>query len=446
MARRRVSPEPFEVQIDSLDRQGRGRAAHNDRTLLVHGALPGESVRVKNLFGRRFRNQAEVLDVLEAAPERVTPPCPSFGACSACSLQHLAEAEQLAFKQKHLLSLLQESGGLRPERVLPPLSGARWSYRRKARLSVRDVPAKGRVLVGFRERDARFVMDMQTCHTLATPIADALPQLSRLLGSLDARSQIPQLEASCGDEQAALVLRHMEPLSAADQERLQRFELATGLRLYLQPKGPDTVHPLTSGPSQLRYALPAFDLEFRFEPLDFVQVNGSMNQLMIQQALELLALKPEHRVLDLFCGLGNFTLPLARQAGSVLGLEGSEELVARGLENARHNGLDQVSFRAVDLYGEQLQAQWPNETFDAVLLDPPRSGAEAVLPLIAATGASKLLYVSCNPETLASDAALLVRDHGYRLSAAGAMDMFPQTTHIEAMALFTRSGETVGGA
>lgn len=442
MGRRRKLPsEPFELSTGALDAKGAAAATHDDSKLRVWGALPGERVQARYLFGRRFRGQAETLEVLEASDDRVDAPCPSFGTCSACTLQHLSRAGQLAFKQGRLLELLDEQapgGALQPERILPPLDADRWHYRRKARLSVREVRGKGRVLVGFRERDGRFVTDMQACHTLFTPVAEALPSLSALLGDLDASASIPQIEATCGDEAIALVLRHLEPLSEGDLARLRYFEAETGLRWYLQPKGPDTVAPLVAGASRLRYALPEEGLVFDFEPLDFVQVNQSLNQRMIAQALELLDIEAGERVLDLFCGLGNFTLPLARRAASVLGLEGSESLVRRAEANAQGNGIENVRFAAVDLYGDAVDAAWPEEAFHAVMLDPPRSGAAPVLERLAATGARRVLYVSCNPETLASDARELVQAHGFRLAAAGAMDMFPQTTHIEAMALFER--------
>lgn len=437
MSRRRLPVEPFEVRIEALDASGAGRAEYDGRALAVWGALPGERVLARHLLGRRLRGQAETVEVLEAAPARATPPCPSFGTCSACSLQHLEPAAQLAYKQDRLLGLLASAGGVAPRRALEPLSADRWHYRRKARLSVRHVAKKGRVLVGFRERDARFVTDMAECHTLDRRIADALPALATLVGAMDARARIPQIEVSCGDDEAALVVRHLDALSEADRTRLAEFEVQAGLRVFLQPRGPDTVAPLNPGASRLAYALPDEQLRFAFEPLDFVQVNQGLNRRMVARALELLAPEAGERVLDLFCGLGNFTLPLARRCAEVVGLEGSESLVARAAANAAANRIDNARFHAVDLYGEGIDAAWPVGPVDAVLLDPPRSGAEPLLARIAAAGARRVLYVSCNPETLARDAGALVRTHGYVLECAGAMDMFPQTTHIEAMALFT---------
>ncbi|MEM1411563.1 MAG: 23S rRNA (uracil(1939)-C(5))-methyltransferase RlmD [Pseudomonadota bacterium] len=439
MARRRLPSEPFEVQIEGLDAHAAGLTEHDGRPLRVWDALPDERVRARYLFGRRFRGQGQTLEVLAASPDRVFPPCAFYGTCSACSLQHMANDRQLDFKQARLLALLNREGGLVPEHVLPPLQASRWQYRRKARLSVRWVPRKERVLVGFRERDGRFVTDMDACQTLHPYVAEALPALSELLHGLDARATIPQLEASCGDESAALVVRHLEALSEADEQRLASFERTSGLRLYLQPKGPDTVQPLTPGPSRLNYRLDAEDLTYTFEPLDFVQVNAALNAAMVAQAMDLLQPQATDHVLDLFCGLGNFTLPLARRSASVLGLEGSSTLVGRAQANAQANGLANARFSAVDLYGALPPEAWPAQSVDLILLDPPRSGAGPLIANMAATGARAILYVSCNPETLASDASALVRDHGYRLDAAGAMDMFPQTAHIEAMALFVRA-------
>jgi 23S rRNA (uracil1939-C5)-methyltransferase len=445
MARKRVSRAPYELTIDALDSSGNGLAVHEDKALTVRGALAGERVMARHLLGRRGRGLAETVEVLEPAAMRVTPPCTYFGTCSACSLQHMDLPDQLQFKQDVLLKVLAEQG-VAPEKLLAPLAAERWSYRRKARLSVRYVKGKGRVLVGFREHDGRFVTDMLSCQTLHPLVAEALPALSELVESLDASDRLPQIEASCGDDSAALVLRHLDPLSDRDQRLLNEFEKSRGLRIYLQPKGPDTVHALNDGPSQLSYTLPEEALTFAFEPLDFVQVNTGLNRAMIAQAMALLAPQKGERALDLFCGLGNFTLPLAKRCGDVLGLEAAPNLLHRAGLNARANGVEGVEFMAADLYGEELAASWPAGTFDLVMLDPPRSGAAAVLAHIAATGASRVLYVSCNPDTLAQDARAMVSEHGYVLAAAGAMDMFPQTSHIEAMALFEKPRGDADGA
>ena len=437
--RKRLPAEPFQVQIERQLDNGRGLAAHEERRLEVHDALGGEVVLARYLFGRRFRGQATTLEVLHASPHRAQPACPHFGTCSACVLQHMDAPAQLEFKQARLLRILAEAGAS-PEAVLPPLAAEPWHYRRKARLSVRYVEAKGRVLLGFRERDGRFVTDMRECHTLAPQVGRHLPALRALLGVLQGARSIPQIEVSCGDDSAALIFRHLEPLSGADLEGLRDFARNTGLAVLLQPGGPDTVSALEPAAPELSYALPGFGLAFHFQPLDFIQVNGALNRLMVSQALELLQPGGDEAVLDLFCGLGNFSLPLAQRAGRVTGVEGDAGLVRRALANTSRNAVGNADFRCADLYAEDADLSWTRGAFDKVLLDPPRSGAAPLLRAVADTGASRLVYVSCNPETLAEDAGKLLREHGFRLAAAGLMDMFPQTTHIEAMALFERDG------
>ena len=438
MGRKKLPAEPFEVDAGPLDREGRALADHGDRRLTVHGALPGETVQARYLFGRRFRGQAETLEVLSPAPSRVPPACPHFGTCGACALQHLGTEGQLAFKQDLLAGLLDDAG-VQPAAWLAPLDGGRWHYRRKARLSLRDVRKKEKTLLGFRERDGRFVTDMSECHVLSEPVVSCLPQLTALVQELEGRARIPQIEVACGDEAAVLILRHLDPLADADVDRLARFQAESGLGIWLQSKGPDTAAPLNGdSPVELAYSLPDEDLVFRFHPLDFFQVNAPLNQLMVRQALHELDLSSTHRVLDLFCGLGNFTLPIARHAGEVVGLEGAEAMTQRAAENALHNCLTNTRFAVADLYAEQLSVAWPAGHFDRVLLDPPRSGALQVLPAVAETAADRVVYVSCNPETLARDAAELVSKHGYRLKSAGIMDMFPHTAHVESMAVFER--------
>jgi 23S rRNA (uracil1939-C5)-methyltransferase len=437
--RGKLPEEPFEIEIRALLENGRGVADYEGKKLEVHGALPGERVRARYLFGRRFRGQAETLEVLRSSPDRVEPRCPHFGTCSACSLQHVEQGAQLKFKQESMLAHLREQGAVAPELVLPPLSVTRWNYRRKARLSVRWVRARDRALVGFRERDGRFVTDMRECHVLDERVAIRLPALSELVTSLDARESIPQIEVSCGDDRCALVFRHLQPLSAGDMRALERFERQSGLAVLLQPKGPDSVTPLGPAPPVLGYSLPETGVSFEFEPLDFVQVNGELNRAMVGKALELLDPQPGDRLLDLFCGLGNFSLPLAGKCDGVTGVEGDAGLVARARRNAARNGLANVDFIMADLYEDTPRIPVSPSDFNKVLLDPPRSGAERVLPMVGEGAATRVLYVSCNPETLGRDAGLLVRSHGFRLACAGIMDMFPQTSHIESMALFERA-------
>jgi 23S rRNA (uracil1939-C5)-methyltransferase len=437
--RKNLSPEPFEIRIDALLENGRGTGEHADRRLEVHGALPGEAVMARYLFGRRMRGQAQTLEVLEPSQYRVAPRCPHVGVCSACSLQHLAPAAQIDFKQDVLLGHFRKHADLEPERLLKPLQADAWNYRRKARLSVRWVRAKGRVLVGFRERDGRFVADIGECHILPVTISERLPDLAALVGSLEGVASIPQIEITCGDDGCALVFRHLESLSATDTEKLRAFARETGLAVLLQPKGPDTVTALEPLDPELGYALPAFGLQYHFQPQDFVQVNASLNQAMITQALDLLELEQGDRVLDLFCGLGNFTLPLAQRCASATGVEADAGLVQRARDNARRNNVRNVSFVQADLYGEEPGTLLPQEAFDKILLDPPRSGAGPVLSVIGASGAQRVVYVACNPVTLAQDAGVLVGQHGYTLKAAGVMDMFPHTAHVESMAWFERN-------
>jgi 23S rRNA (uracil1939-C5)-methyltransferase len=400
--------------------------------------LPGEKVIARNLFGRSQRGKVETLEVLQPSPDRVQPRCPYFGYCGACNLQHMSMDAQLARKEKVLLQTLTDTGQVEPGRVYRPLSGPLWNYRRKARLSVRDVAAKDRVLVGFRERNGRYVADMNDCHILHSEIADALPKMSRMLKALECRATVPQIEVACGDKRCAMIIRHLEEFSANDIESLKSFARETGLGVFLQPAGPDSVRLLEPEDFQLEYMIEPLGLRFYFEPLDFIQVNGELNQLMVMRALELLDPQADDIILDLFCGLGNFTLPLAVSAGHATGVEGSSEMVERARSNAVLNGLANVEFQAADLYLSCDKPPWPSENYNKILLDPPRSGAQELLPWIAASTVSRVLYISCNPETLARDAGILVNQYGFSLQGAGIINMFPHTPHSEAIALFER--------
>jgi len=443
MSRRRrpkFSREPFVVRVDDLSHDGRGVATHEEKRVFIHGALPGETVEARLTDRKRRYDEGETLRVLQPSPDRVEPRCPHFGQCGGCSLQHLDPDRQIEAKRRTLQQNLARIGKVEPEEHWPPLTGPLWNYRRKARLSVRYVPKKGRVLVGFRERYGRFVADLAECHVLDLRVAGRIEALAGLLHEMDARSAIPQIEVACGDDRCALVVRHLEPLTEADLDRLRGFESASGLAILLQPGGPATIHALTPPAPELRFGFTEFGLELAFGPSDFVQVNGEMNRRMVARAVELLDPQAGDRVLDLFCGLGNFTLPIATRAGSVTGVEGDPELVRKGAENARRNGLSNVAFHAADLAAEPGAAPWLRGRYDKVLLDPPRSGAEFILPHVSASGASRLVYVSCHPASLARDAGILVREHGFRLRGAGVMDMFPHTGHVESIALFERAG------
>jgi 23S rRNA (uracil1939-C5)-methyltransferase len=428
------------ARVEDLSHDGRGVATRDEKKVFIHGALPGELVEARLTDRRRRYDEGETLRVLEPSPDRIEPRCPHFGQCGGCSLQHLDPGKQIEAKQRTLEQNLARIGKVTPNELWPPLTGPLWGYRRKARLSVRYVHKKGRVLVGFRERYGRFVADLGECHVLDPRVAAQLVPLAELVHGMDARSTIPQIEVACGDERAALVVRHLEPLSADDLGRLRQFEADSGLAILLQPGGPATIHALTPPVPELLFGFPDLDLELAFGPSDFIQVNGEMNRRMVARALELLDPQPGDRVLDLFCGLGNFTLPLARRGAEVVGVEGDAELVRKGTENARRNGLENVRFHAADLAVDPGAAPWLRGGYDKVLLDPPRSGAEFILEHVAASGASRLVYVSCHPASLARDAGILVQRHGFELRGAGVMDMFPHTGHVESIALFERGG------
>jgi 23S rRNA (uracil1939-C5)-methyltransferase len=331
---RKLPKDPIELEIDDLSHDGRGVATWGEKKVFIHGALPGERVLVRLTDRKRSYDEAETVEVLEASPDRVEPRCPHFGQCGGCSLQHLGGTRQIESKQNSLLQNLQRIGKVVPVEIWKPLMGIKWQYRRKARLSVRYVHKKERVLVGFRERYGRFVADMQECHVLDPRIAEQLSRLSQLIFSMDARSSIPQLEVACGDESCALVFRHMQPLSEGDQEKLRCFARETGIAVLLQPKGPATIHCLEPDSLELGFRIPDFNIDMAFEPLDFVQVNAEMNLSMIARVMELLDPGEDDRVLDLFCGLGNFTLPIATRAFEVVGIEGDSELVSRAQANA----------------------------------------------------------------------------------------------------------------
>lgn len=441
----RLDQTPFEAEILDLIHDGRGVARRSDgKTVFVAGALPGERVVARlSAHSRRF-DEASTLEVLRASPHRVRPRCPHFGTCGGCVLQHLAQDQQIVAKQRVLLDNLQRIGQVTPERVLPPLTDASWGYRRKGRLSVRRVEKKDKTLVGFRENDGRYVADLSRCETTIPQIGEKIGELCALIDGMDARREIPQIEFIAGDDSVALVFRHLAPLSERDRAALVAFAQAHDFAVFLQPGGLTSVHPLWPQAPQLAFRLPQWDVELRFQPLDFIQVNAGLNQQMIARALELLDARPEDRVLDLFCGLGNFTLPLARLVREVVGVEGDAGLVARARDNAAHNALANAQFHAADLAQDLSDHTWMRTApaagsgagFDKLLLDPPRSGADAVLKQLPLKGLQRIVYVSCHPGSLARDAGYLVNERGWMLRAAGVMDMFPHTAHVESIALF----------
>lgn len=437
--KRNLPSEPVEVAITGLSHDGRGIAEVNGKKLFVHGALPGERVLARLTASMRRYDEAEATEVLLHSPQRIKPRCPHFGVCGGCALQHLDPAAQIRAKQDSLLQNLERIGNVRPQRVLEPLTGPLWNYRRKARLSVRYVHKKERTLIGFRERKGRFVAEMNECHVLDSRVAELLPQLTALIESMDARERIAQIEVACGDHMCALVFRHLDPLGAADQYRLDAFAREHDIAVLLQSAGPDSIRPLYPEHVELDYAVPEFDLRLRFGPSDFIQVNAELNRSMIHHALQLLRPGPADKVLDLFCGLGNFTLPLARLADSVVGVEGDADLVEKARQNASRNGIANAKFYVADLSAGVEGLAWLRQQHDLILIDPPRSGALEMLPHLAATAARRLVYVSCHPASLARDAGVLVADHGFELVAAGVMDMFPHTGHVESIASFERN-------
>lgn len=427
--------------ITDLDHEGRGVAHVDGKVVFIDDALPGEQVEWRRVKSTRTFDEGALLNVLEPSPNRVRPECPHFGICGGCVLQHLAAPQQIEFKQRQLLDALTRIGDVAPREILPALQGPAWHYRRRARLAARWVPKKGKTVVGFRERSSAFIANLEQCPILAEPVARLLEPLSALVTHLSLRARVPQIEVAVADRATALVIRVLDEPTAHDRELLEAFQRAHGVEIYLQPGGYDTVAPLTAPASRLEYRLPKFDVTIRFEPTDFIQVNETLNALMIERAIEWLNPTAQERVLDLFCGLGNFSLPIARSGAQVTAVEGDAGLVARARDNASLNGLANMEFHVADLFSEEVaHAAWAKRSYDKVLLDPPRAGAREVLPLLAASGAQRIVYISCHPGTLARDAGVLVNEYGFALDAAGVMDMFPHTAHVESMAVFTRNG------
>lgn len=434
------SAEPVRAMVQALTHDGNGLARVDGKAVFIAGALPGETVLFRYTRRRSQYDEGAVLEVDEPSPDRVEPGCAHFGYCGGCSLQHLAGPAQVAHKQRWLLENLERIGKVEPVRMLPPLTAESWGYRRKARLAARFVVRKGRVLVGFRERDQPYVADLARCEVLHPRVGGLLTGLGELIGSLSIRERVPQIEVAVGDDTVALSMRVLNDPTETDLTRLETFARLHDLHLYLQPGGPDSTRLLWPAEEKLEYSLPEHDLKLAFKPYHFTQVNLDINRRMVDLTLGLMELSGQERVLDLFCGLGNFTLPLARHAAAVVGVEGDASLVQWAEANARRNGLTNVCFHVANLMEEQSGADWLRVGgFQRVLLDPPRSGALEMVPAVAALGAERIVYVSCHPATLARDAGVLVHEQGYRLTAAGIMDMFPHTAHVESIALFERA-------
>ena len=443
-ARSRREPVIAEARVESLDQEGRGVARVDGKVTFIDGALPGEHVRMRVRRARRRFDEADTLEVLQASAERVTPRCPHADLCGGCSLQHLAVEAQVRHKQADLMAKLANLGNVTPGGVGEPLGGPAWGYRRKARLGCKYVPGKGGVLVGFRERRAHLIADIGECHVLVPEVGMRIGALREQLSGLDARDAIPQIEVAASDDTVLLVLRNLRALGAADEDRLRAFAREHGLKLALQPAGPDSIVALEPPElPELQYRLPEFDLTLGFSALDFVQVNGAINGALVHAAVAALDPQPGEAVLDLFCGLGNFSLALARRGARVTGVEMGEAMVARARDNAARNGLEGAQFASGDLSLPEQAARWVNMGAGKVLLDPPRTGAEAVVTAIAEASRDarpmRIVYVSCNPATLARDAGALANTCGYQLTRIAAVDMFPHTNHLESMAVFERA-------
>jgi 23S rRNA (uracil1939-C5)-methyltransferase len=438
-----VPQEEFSAEVIDLAHDGRGLARVDGRVpgvnagkvVLIAGALPGERVRYRLKRVTRDLDEAEVTGIEQVSPDRVQPGCAHFGVCGGCSLQHLAPAAQVAFKQKQLLDALSRIGQVQPEEIAAPVTGPAWGYRRRARLSAKLVPKKGAVLVGFRERESPLLAAIESCAVLDPRVGQKLQALARLIASLSIARELPQIEVACADH-VALVLRVMREPGAADLETLRQFAAAENVDLWLQRGGPDSIRPLDIARA-LRYSPDGSQAQLEFGPLDFVQINASVSQQMVRQVLDWLAVAPGERVLELFSGLGNFTVPLARAGARVTAVEGEAGLVERGRANLARNGCEARMVRA-DLFAPDGHAPWLSGMPLLALLDPPRSGAREVLPFVAGARPRRIVYVSCHPGTLARDAGALVREHGYRLRRAGVLDMFPHTAHVESMALFEK--------
>ncbi len=431
---------PLQGQVDDLARDGAGVVEVEDKVYAVDRVLPGEWVEFEPRKKRRGKLRGDLIRVIKPSEMRVEPRCEYFGVCGGCAQQHIAATAQLTFKEKNLFTHLTQTADALPQQILEPIHGAVWNYRRKARVGIRDVPKKGGILVGFRERNRSYITALMRCHTLDARLSDLLPGLHELLEQSSCRGTIPQIEMAAADNAIALVLRHMQPLDAADIALLTRFAKEQAVQIFLQPGGPDTIKPLwPETPEALFYRLDDYDLKLHFAPTDFIQVNGEVNALMVKQAMDLLRPTAGDSILDLFCGIGNFTLPIARSQARVLGVEGDAGLTERGAANAAHNHLANAEFLCMDLYHQSIDTQSLPRQFDKVLLDPPRSGAEQVITqLIPTIRPRVIVYVSCNPATLARDADTLLRIHGYHMTHVGIIDMFPHTAQVESVARFER--------
>ncbi|WP_124551958.1 23S rRNA (uracil(1939)-C(5))-methyltransferase RlmD [Methylophilus methylotrophus] len=437
---------PRTATIESLDQEGRGVTHVDGKVIFIEGALPFEEVRFVSHHVKSTYELATTVEVIKASSQRVTPGCTYFGTCGGCAMQHLEFSAQVAAKQRMLEDDLWHIGRVRPEKILPPIQGTPWHYRHKARLRVRYVEKKGGVLVGFNEKGSSFVTFMDSCEVLTQPVSDLIVPLKQLIGQLSIKQSLPQIELAVGEDATVLVFRILEALSEADVALMKMFEDTYGAQVWTQTKGPDTVKPLFEHGDKLHYSLPEYDLEYPFSPTEFTQVNPAINRVMIRRAMQLLQPQTGERIADFFCGLGNFTLPIARSGASVYGVEGSQALVKRAIENAGLNGIENVEFAESDLFDMTAESLQSLGAFDKWLVDPPRDGAIELIKALPDAGDTvashapwRIVYVSCNPSTLSRDAAILTQVKGYRLLAAGVMNMFPHTAHVESIAIFEKA-------
>jgi 23S rRNA (uracil1939-C5)-methyltransferase len=431
-------------QIESLDQEGRGIARRDGKTIFIEGALTGETVTASVYRKKPSYENANVQTLLHASSQRVTPRCVNFGNCGGCSLQHLDARTQVAAKQRVLEDNLRHIGKVSAGQMLSPIHGPAWGYRRRARMTARYVIKKGGSLIGFHEKKSSFVADMQSCEVLPPHISKLLPLLRELVGNLSIRERMPQIEVACGDAADVLVFRVLEPPTDDDKALFKAFAELHGVHVYLQTKGPETAQPLwPEAPADLYYTLPEFNVKMPFFPTEFTQVNHDVNRVLVHRALALLAPQPGERVADMFCGIGNFSLPIARSGAQVLGIEGSASLVKRAADNAAYNSLSShVQYQAMNLFEITPASFAALGKFDRMLIDPPRDGAAELVKSLAAAPREyvpkRIVYVSCSPATLARDASILVHEQGYTLSAAGVVNMFPHTAHVESIAVFDR--------
>ena len=438
MARSNAWRKPFITTIEDLSHDGRGVAKVDGKVIFIPGALPGEEVEAQRVSRSKKHETAKLLEIIKKSEDRIEPKCASYTVCGGCSMQHLSSENQIKNKQQLMLENFQRIGKVAPENILLPLTAETWGYRRRARLGVRYVHKKGRVLVGFREKFSNFITDMPACEVIDTRLNKLLPELSDLISSLEIKREVPQIEASVGDHALALVFRILADLNTDDQAKFEQFANAhNDVHVYLQRGGLDTVTPLKEYPS-LTYDL-GDGLVLDFEPVDFVQVNAGLNRLMIQRAIKYLDCKPADKVLDLFCGLGNFTFPIAKHVARVVGVEGDKTLVQRAHANALKNNTENVEYHVSNLFEEFDKQAWAKEKYDTLLIDPPRAGAEMVVKSKGMFGVRRIVYISCHPGSLARDAGILVNEQGFKMVHAGVMDMFPHTSHVESIAIFERA-------